>query len=173
MRACTKLRSGESPEAVTIQIASVGTTYLLRRSDNRSAAHAAQGDLSGKFLHSCQSCWNEGFCLNLFISSTYLNLKSVCPWVHNVLLGWVTYDRVSEGTLRGKTVAKILRGSFLVAVPCAIFAGPTLAAIKLGSSHLSQLAESSRAFEPASLMVLGAGFLSIASAIRRWQSSIA
>ena len=99
--------------------------------------------------------------------------KISLPWVQNVLLrlGYSTTG-VSENTLTGKTVAKILRGSLLVAVPCAIFAGPTLAAIKLGSSHLSQLAESSRAFESASLVVFGIGFLSVASAIRRWQSSI-
>ena len=79
--------------------------------------------------------------------------------------------RESEKTLVGNTLPKILRNGVLIAIPSAVLVRPALAAIKLGGAHLSQLAESSRSFESAALVLFGVGFLTIASAVRRWQSS--
>jgi hypothetical protein len=51
-----------------------------------------------------------------------------------------------------------------------VFGGPAVAAVKMGTTRLAQLAGSAE-FESSILAALGAGFLAIASAVRRLQSS--
>ena len=61
-------------------------------------------------------------------------------------------------------------GTVMIAISSAGFGGPALAAAR-HSGHIAQLVESA-AFESWVLVLLGAGFLTVASAIRRLQTPI-
>jgi len=58
-----------------------------------------------------------------------------------------------------------------LAVILAILARPALAAIKLGSIQLLQLAQSPKMLESAALVLFGVGFFALAFVVRRFQPS--
>jgi hypothetical protein len=57
----------------------------------------------------------------------------------------------------------------VIAIGSVSFGGPVFAAVKLGGAHLAQLAGSAP-FESSVLALLGTGFLTFASAVRRLQA---
>jgi hypothetical protein len=69
-----------------------------------------------------------------------------------------------------KRFAKILGLSVLIAIASMSFGGPVFAAMKVGTAHLAQLAGSPGS-ESAVLALIGAGFLTVAFAVRRLQPS--
>jgi hypothetical protein len=71
--------------------------------------------------------------------------------------------------LSKKLLAKVLLFGFIIAVASISFGGPAVAAVKIGTARIAQLAVSTD-FESSVLAILGATFLIVASAVRRLQA---
>jgi hypothetical protein len=76
-----------------------------------------------------------------------------------------------EKILASKLCVRVLKAAVFLAVISAILTRPALAAIRLGSIQLSQLAQSPRMLESAALAVFGIGFLALAFVVRCFQAS--
>jgi hypothetical protein len=72
--------------------------------------------------------------------------------------------------LSTKRIAKLVLFAAAIAIASITLGGPAVAAMKLGTAQLAQLANSTE-FEASFLAVLGAVFLIVASAVRKLQAS--